>query len=107
MYSNTQYLHSLLASVCVLNHAEDVKIHLLSPHVQDTRELYKQPHFTVSFDSSEAKSEILIDELYNLSRRRQMGEDYKIDVKTTNKLAERIPLPDSIATDLSFHLEVC
>ena len=35
-----------------------------------------------------------------------MGEDYKIDPKTTDRLAERIPLPESAARDLAFRLEV-
>ena len=35
-----------------------------------------------------------------------MGEQYKVDTKTTDKMAERIPLPDSIAEGLSFKLEV-
>lgn len=35
-----------------------------------------------------------------------MGEDYKIDAKTTDRLAERIPLPESAARQLAFRLEV-
>ena len=35
-----------------------------------------------------------------------MGEQYKIDAKTTDKLAERIPIPLSLAEELSFKLHV-
>jgi hypothetical protein len=35
-----------------------------------------------------------------------MGEDYHVDVKTTEKLAERLPLPLSVAEELVFRLEV-
>ncbi|TWU54899.1 ATP-dependent helicase HepA [Rubripirellula tenax] len=34
-----------------------------------------------------------------------MGEDYRIDAKTTDKLASRIPFPESAARELSFRLE--
>ena len=35
-----------------------------------------------------------------------MGEDYKEDAKTSEKLANRIPLPESAARELAFRLEV-
>ncbi|MCK5878368.1 MAG: DEAD/DEAH box helicase [Holophagae bacterium] len=35
-----------------------------------------------------------------------MGEDYKIDARTTDRLAERIPLPEAAASELAFRLEV-
>jgi hypothetical protein len=35
-----------------------------------------------------------------------MGEKFKVDVSTTDKLAERIPLPESAAQELIFRLEV-
>ena len=35
-----------------------------------------------------------------------MGESYKVDVRTTDKLAERVPLPASAAAELAFRLEV-
>jgi hypothetical protein len=35
-----------------------------------------------------------------------MGEKYKIDAKATEKLASRIPLPETIANELMFKLEV-
>jgi len=35
-----------------------------------------------------------------------MGENYKVDVKTTEKLAERIPFPEKAAMELAFRLEV-
>jgi len=35
-----------------------------------------------------------------------MGENYKLDPATTEKLATRLPLPMSAARDLAFHLEV-
>jgi len=35
-----------------------------------------------------------------------MGEDYKIDLKTTDKMSERIPLPESVAEHLAFRLEI-
>jgi len=35
-----------------------------------------------------------------------MGEKYKIDSKSTEKLASRIPLPETIAHELMFNLEV-
>jgi hypothetical protein len=35
-----------------------------------------------------------------------MGEEFKIDFKTTEKLAQRIPLPQSAASELAFRLEV-
>jgi superfamily II DNA or RNA helicase len=35
-----------------------------------------------------------------------MGEDYKIDARTTERLANRIPLPESVAAELAFRLEV-
>jgi ERCC4-related helicase len=35
-----------------------------------------------------------------------MGEDYKVDTRTTEKLASRIPLPASAATELTFKLSV-
>lgn len=36
-----------------------------------------------------------------------MGEKFKVDFQTTEKLAERIPIPESAATALTFRLEVC
>ena len=33
-----------------------------------------------------------------------MGEDYKIDVRTTDKLASRIPFPAEAAGELAFEL---
>jgi len=33
-----------------------------------------------------------------------MGEDYKVDLRTTDRLAERIPFPASAANDLAFQL---
>lgn len=35
-----------------------------------------------------------------------MGEDYKVDARTTEKLASRIPLPESAAAELAFRLGV-
>lgn len=35
-----------------------------------------------------------------------MGEDYRMDTKTTEKLASRIPFPESAASELAFKLEV-
>jgi hypothetical protein len=35
-----------------------------------------------------------------------MGEKYTIDAQTTDKLAERIPIPNSLAEELSFKLHV-
>jgi superfamily II DNA/RNA helicase len=35
-----------------------------------------------------------------------MGEEYKIDARTTERLANRIPLPESVAAELAFRLEV-
>jgi ERCC4-related helicase len=35
-----------------------------------------------------------------------MGEDFKVDTRTTEKLANRIPLPASAATELTFKLSV-
>ncbi|QNA44289.1 helicase-related protein [Lacibacter sediminis] len=35
-----------------------------------------------------------------------MGEKYKVDVATTDKLAQRIPLPEELANELSFNLEI-
>ena len=35
-----------------------------------------------------------------------MGEKFKVDAKTTDRLAERIPLPESVAEQLRFKLEV-
>lgn len=35
-----------------------------------------------------------------------MGEDFKFDFKTTEKLAQRVPLPKSAASALAFRLEV-
>jgi hypothetical protein len=35
-----------------------------------------------------------------------MGEKFKVDVRTTDKLAQRIPLPASVAKELAFRLEV-
>jgi len=34
-----------------------------------------------------------------------MGEKFKVDARSTDKLAERLPLPESIATELQFRLE--
>ena len=33
-----------------------------------------------------------------------MGEKYKVDARTTEKLARRIPLPESVAKELAFRL---
>jgi ERCC4-related helicase len=35
-----------------------------------------------------------------------MGEKYKVDLRTTEKLAERLPFPESAASALALHLEV-
>lgn len=35
-----------------------------------------------------------------------MGENFKVDTKTTDRLAERIPFPEELAEELSFNLEV-
>jgi superfamily II DNA or RNA helicase len=35
-----------------------------------------------------------------------MGEKYKVDASTTDKYAERIPLPEELANELAFKLEV-
>ena len=35
-----------------------------------------------------------------------MGEQFKTDVLSTEQLAERLPLPESLAHELAFHLEV-
>jgi superfamily II DNA/RNA helicase len=35
-----------------------------------------------------------------------MGEKYKVDVRTTEKLAERLPFPESAADELIFNLSV-
>jgi len=35
-----------------------------------------------------------------------MGEKYRIDAKTVEKLARRIPFPEEAARELSFRLEV-
>ncbi len=35
-----------------------------------------------------------------------MGEDYKVDARTTEKLAERIPFPEAAANELAFQLGI-
>lgn len=35
-----------------------------------------------------------------------MGEDYQVDARTTDKLADRIPFPETAARELAFRLEV-
>jgi hypothetical protein len=35
-----------------------------------------------------------------------MGEDYKVDVRTTEKLANRVPFPNAAARGLAFDLGV-
>jgi len=35
-----------------------------------------------------------------------MGEDYRLDESVTDKLAERVPLPEAVAAALAFRLEV-
>lgn len=35
-----------------------------------------------------------------------MGENYRLDLQSTEKLAERVPFPDSAARDLAFDLAV-
>ena len=35
-----------------------------------------------------------------------MGEQYKTDELTTDRLADRVPLPERAAADLAFRLEV-
>jgi superfamily II DNA/RNA helicase len=35
-----------------------------------------------------------------------MGEKFKVDAGTTDKIAERIPLPEALAEELAFRLEV-
>jgi superfamily II DNA or RNA helicase len=35
-----------------------------------------------------------------------MGEEFKVDARTTEALAQRVPLPATLASDLSFRLEV-
>ncbi len=35
-----------------------------------------------------------------------MGEKMRLDAKTTDKIAERVPLPESVAEELSFDLRV-
>jgi hypothetical protein len=35
-----------------------------------------------------------------------MGEKFSVDARTTDKLAQRVPLPASIAKELAFRLEV-
>ena len=35
-----------------------------------------------------------------------MGEKFKVDVKNTDKIAERIPLPSKIVDELGFKLRV-
>jgi hypothetical protein len=35
-----------------------------------------------------------------------MGEKYKVDARTTEKLAERVPFPESAARGLIFNLSV-
>jgi hypothetical protein len=35
-----------------------------------------------------------------------MGENYQVDARTTEKLSQRIPLPEAAATALAFRLEV-
>jgi hypothetical protein len=35
-----------------------------------------------------------------------MGEKYKVDARTTEKLSERVPFPDSAAEGLVFELSV-
>ena len=33
-----------------------------------------------------------------------MGEQYRVDARSTDHLAERVPLPDSVAEELRFDL---
>lgn len=35
-----------------------------------------------------------------------MGDNYKVDAASTDKYAERIPLPNELASELAFHLEI-
>jgi len=35
-----------------------------------------------------------------------MGEKFSVDARTTEKLAQRVPLPSSVAKELAFRLEV-
>jgi hypothetical protein len=35
-----------------------------------------------------------------------MGEKFRVDARTTDKLAQRVPLPESVAQKLAFDLAV-
>lgn len=35
-----------------------------------------------------------------------MGEQFRVDARTTDQLAQRVPLPESVACKLAFRLEV-
>ncbi len=35
-----------------------------------------------------------------------MGENYKVDVKSTDKISERMPLPGKLTEELAFNLDI-
>jgi hypothetical protein len=69
--SNFNLLYSLLTSSFLVNTAEEVNLHLISPLADELVELYKQPAFKISFTPTRPECEIVVEEMVNLVHRRQ------------------------------------
>jgi len=85
--SNFNLLYSLLTSSFLVNTAEEVNLHLISPLADELVELYKQPAFKISFAPTRLECEIVVEEMVNLVHRRQSTmEIHPIHVLTIDGL---------------------
>lgn len=70
-HSNFDLLYSLLTSAYLVNTAEEVNLHLISPLADKLLELHKQPAFKISFHPARPECEIVVEEMVNLVHQRQ------------------------------------
>jgi hypothetical protein len=69
--SNFDLLYGLLTSATLVNNAEEVNLHLISPLADNLVELHKQPAFKISFHPARPECEIVVEEIVNLVHQRQ------------------------------------
>jgi hypothetical protein len=69
--SNFNLLYGLLTSAYLINTAEEVNLHLISPLADELVELHKQPAFKISFHPARPECEIVVEEMVNLVHQRQ------------------------------------
>lgn len=70
-FANTTLLHSMITSALLINTADEVSVHLISPQADNLIAFHRQPNFKISYQPGRPECEIVLEEMVSLVQSRE------------------------------------